>query len=147
MNKKENSLSLFTASFRQGFTPANIPMITIHQEDKEFILILDSGSEYNVINKDALNNMEYTVFENDGSMPTTLSGVGGKQDVSACTISFKCNGEDYTENFVVNDFTDSIKMMKATTGIIVHGILGSLFMRKNHIVLDYQNLMAYSKMQ
>ena len=145
MNKKETSFSLFTASFKQGFTPANIPMITIHQGDKEFILVLDSGSEYNVINKEVLNNIDYTAFENDGSMPTTLSGIGGKQDVSACTIKFKCNGEEYIENFVVNDFTDSIKMMKTETGIIIHGILGSLFMRKNHIVLDYQNLMAYSK--
>ena len=141
---KDNSISLFTASFRQGFTSPNVPLVTVHQNDKELIFLLDSGSEHNVIDKGALGLIEHTVLQ-DSTLPKTLSGVGGKQEVSACVITFKCGDTDYTENFLVNDLSEALRMLKNETGVIMHGILGSQFMMKNHIVLDYQNLMAYSK--
>lgn len=144
MNRKQNTLSLFTASFRQGFTSPNVPLVTVQQGDKELIFLLDSGSEHNVIDKSALKGIEHTVLKDD-SMPNTLSGVGGVMEVGACTITFKCSDKEYTENFLVNDLSEALKMLKNTTGVIMHGIIGSQFMMKNKIVLDYQNLMAYSK--
>lgn len=144
MNKKQNSVSLFTVSFKQGFVSPNVPLVTIHQEDKELIFLLDTGSEHNVIDQNALPFINHTVIQ-DETMPVTLSGVGGKVEVSACSITFKCGDTEYTDNFVVNDLSIALKALKNETGVIMHGILGSRFLRENNVVLDYQNLVAYSK--
>lgn len=144
MDKKENTISLFTASFKQGFISPNVPLVTIHQGTKEFIFLLDSGSEYNVIDKTALENIDYVDVQ-DKSMPNTLSGVGGKVEVSACKICFRCGENEYTENFVVNDLSAAFRMIKQECGVIMHGIIGSKFLRDNNVVLDFQNLYAYSK--
>ena len=144
MSKKQNSISLFTASFRQGFTSPNVPLVTVHQGDKELIFLLDTGSEYNVIDKNALDFIEHKIIE-DKNMPVTMSGVGGKVEVSACSIAFRCGDEDYEENFSINDLSEALKMLKAETGVIMHGIIGSRFMMEHNIVLDYHKLIAYTK--
>lgn len=144
MNNKQNSISLFTASFKQGFTCPNVPLVTVYNGDKELIFLLDSGSEYNVIDEQSLPSLSYTPVQ-DETLPNTLSGVGGVTKASACSLSFKCDGKEYTEIFLINDLSDPLKMLKQETGVIMHGILGSKFMMEKGVVLDYRNLMAYSK--
>jgi len=144
MNNKENTSSFFSVSFRQGFISPNVPLATFHQGDKELIFLLDSGSEHNIIDKSVLSTITHTVLD-DPSMPNTLSGVGGVSNVSACSITFKCGDEEYTDKFIVNDMQEALKLLKRETGVIMHGIIGSRFLREHQVILDYQNLTAYSK--
>ena len=78
MNKNKG-ISLFTVSFKQGFISPKIPIATFHQGDKELVLLLDTGSDKNVIDANALEQFTHRMHEDDEDPTTHLSGVGGTQ--------------------------------------------------------------------
>jgi hypothetical protein len=142
---KENHISCFAVSFSKGFKSPNIPLATFYQGDKELIFLLDTGSENNVTNQKTLSFVEHTILK-DANVTHTLSGVGGTEEVFSCSISFGCDSEQYTENFLVSNSIDAaIEMIRQEHGIIISGILGSQFLKKNNVVMDFNTLMAYSK--
>ena len=141
--RKNKNISLFAVSFRQGFISPNIPIATFNQGDKEITFLLDTGSDNNVINKGALDYVEHTMIE--GGDKTTLSGVNGTTEVEHCSIKFTCEDENYEANFLVADLDEAFGTIRKGHCITIHGILGSKFLRSHNIVLDFQNLSAYSK--
>ena len=139
---KNNNISLFAVSFSQGFTSPNIPIATFQQGDKEIVFLLDTGSDNNVINQKALQYIDHQKIEGD---VTTLSGVNGTTQVEHCVIKFSCNDENYEANFLVADLEEALGTIRRSHCITIHGILGSKFLRKYNVVLDFKNLSAYSK--
>lgn len=143
--KNNNTISCFAVSFSKGFKSPNIPLATFHQEGKELTFLLDTGSEFNVTNKKVLSEVSHTML-NNGQNTHSLSGVGGTEEVSTCSITFKCDDEEYTENFLVSSSIDAaIEGIRKEHGITIHGILGSVFLKEHNIVMDFNNFMAYSK--
>lgn len=142
---KNNTITCFAVSFSKGFKSPNIPLATFHQGDKDLTFLLDTGSEYNVTNKKVLSEVSHTML-NNGQNTHSLAGVGGTEDVSVCSIKFSCGNEEYTENFLVSSSIDAaIESIRREHGITIHGILGSVFLKEHNIVMDFNNLMAYSK--
>lgn len=140
MNKNINS-SFISFSFK-GFSSPNIPIATFYQDDKELNFIIDTGSDDNVINKSALENIKYEEVEHEG----TLAGVGGVYNVKACNISFMHGNEKFTAKFLISDnLQEAFNSIKDAHAIVLHGMLGSKFLMKNHIVLDFNNMLAYNK--
>lgn len=144
MKNTKNTISCFAVSFKQGFISPNIPIATFYQGDKELNFIIDTGSENNVINQSALKEIKHTII-NDGNTTHTLSGVGGTVEVSMCNIKFKCEEEEYNADFLVSDLDAPFKMIRQGHCIVLHGMLGSVFLRENNIILDFKNLAAYSR--
>ena len=142
MNEKNNNLSLFTVSFKQGFVSPNVPIATFTQGNKKLNFLLDSGSENNVIDKNALANINHEILE---GVSTTLTGVGGTSDTEICKLTFTCDKEEYTEEFLVADLSQAFGMIENCHSIILHGIIGSTFLKENNIVLDFKNFVAYNK--
>lgn len=141
--RKNKNISLFAVSFRQGFISPNIPIATFNQGDKEITFLLDTGSDNNVINKGALDYVEHTMIE--GGDKTTLSGVNGTTEVEHCSIKFTCEDENYEANFLVADLDEAFGTIRKGHCITIHGILGSVFLRENNVVLDFKTLSAYSR--
>lgn len=141
--RKNKNISLFAVSFRQGFISPNIPIATFNQGDKEITFLLDTGSDNNVINKGALDYVEHTMIE--GGDKTTLSGVNGTTEVKHCSIKFTCEDENYEANFLVADLDEAFGTIRKGHCITIHGILGSVFLRENNVVLDFKTLSAYSR--
>ena len=142
---KKKSISLFSVSFSQGFSSPKLPIATFYQGDKELVLILDSGSDNNLIDASILPQFNHTMLEKNPDDITHLAGVGGNTAVSNCKLTFGCEDENYTEEFLVVDLKKSFDVIRKNHCVIVHGILGSNFMKKNNIVLDFKELAAYSK--
>ena len=142
--EKSNNISLFAVSFRQGFISPNIPIATFQQGDKDIVFLLDTGSDHNVINKSALEYIDHQMLEGDENV-TTLSGVNGTTQVQHCIIEFSCGDEKYKANFLVADLDEAFGTVKKGHSIIMHGILGSLFLKENNVILDFNNFTAYSK--
>jgi hypothetical protein len=143
MKKNINNHTLFAVSFSKGFSSPNIPIATFYQGSKKLNFILDTGSDKNVIDVNALNDIKYEKIE-DGE-PQTLSGVGGVQEVFECTITFANDEEHYKANFLATDLSAAFQQIEQHHGIILHGMIGSVFLKNNHVVLDYTNMTAYSK--
>ena len=137
---KHNSFLSF--SFSKGFTSPNVPIATFYQGDKELNFIIDTGSDDNVINREALKDLKYEKLDHAG----TLAGVGGVFEVEACSISFQHEGENFTAKFLISDHLQAaFDDIRKAHAIPLHGMLGSRFLMSNNIVLDFNNLMAYNK--
>lgn len=139
---KDNNISLFAVSFRQGFVSPNVPIATFYQGEKKLNFLLDSGSDKNVIDKGMLPYVTHETVEGES---VSLGGVGGITQVETCKVTFSVDNEEYTEDFLVTDLSQAFGMIENDHSITLHGIIGSTFLRKNNVVLDFQNLAAYSR--
>ena len=140
-----NNVSLFAVSFSPGFTSPNLPLAVFQQGDKDLVFLLDSGSDNNVINEGALDYVEHEMHNMPEGDPHTLSGVNGTIEVKHCSIKFSSEDESYKADFLVADMNEAFGAIRRCHCITIHGILGSKFLRSHNIVLDFQNLSAYSK--
>ena len=50
-------------------------------------------------------------------------------------------------DFLINDFSDAFTSILEASGIQLHGMLGTDFLQKNNIILDFQDFVAYNKVQ
>ena len=139
-----NNISLLAISFRQGFIPLKLPIVTFKQGDKDITFLIDSGSNRNVINKEALAFIEHEVIESKDK--TTLSGLNASPtEVSLCSIKFSNDGKEYKQTFLVTDLSAPMKGIKEGHGFTVYGMLGSPFLEEYKVILDYDQMIAYSK--
>ena len=138
---KNNNISFFLVSFKQGFVSPKLPIATFEQDGKKLNFLLDSGSDNNVINKEMLSTLNHEKIET----VTNLAGVGGVSKTKACRIKFSCGDQEYTEDFLITDLSQAFGLIEQEHCIPLHGIIGSSFLRKNNIVMDFEKLIAYSK--
>ena len=131
-----------TMSFREAMDLTNLPIVTFYQGDKKFNFLLDTGATLSVINQAALESITHTTINKTGE----LYGVDGvKREVSYASINLAYKNKDYTEEFQVLDMQEAIDQVKAESGVNMVGIIGSEFFRKYKYVLDFDELVAYSK--
>lgn len=136
-NKKEDYMS-----FREAMDLTNLPIVTFYQKDNKFNFLLDTGSSLSVINKASLDNIIHHKSNKTGD----LFGVDGiKREVSYASIDLTYKGYTYKEEFQVLDMQEAINQIKAESGVNMIGIIGSDFFRKYKYILDFNELIAYSK--
>lgn len=129
-------------SFREAMDLTNLPIVTFYQGDKKFNFLLDTGATLSVINQAALESITHTTTNETGE----LYGVDGvKREVSYASINLAYKNKDYTEEFQVLDMQEAIDQVKAESGVNMVGIIGSEFFRKYKYILDFDELVAYSK--
>lgn len=129
-------------SFREAMDLTNLPIVTFYQGDKKFNFLLDTGATLSVINQAALESITHTTTNETGE----LYGVDGvKREVSYASINLAYKNKDYTEEFQVLDMQEAIDQVKAESGVNMVGIIGSEFFRKYKYILDFDELIAYSK--
>lgn len=139
MDKNKSFLSF---SFSKGFTSPNLPIATFYQGEQELNFIIDTGSDDNVICKEALKEVKYEMVKHDG----TLAGVGGVFKVEACNIAFQLDGDNFVAKFIISDsLKEAFDNIRKAHAIHLHGMLGSKFLMQNNIVLDFNNMIAYNK--
>lgn len=139
---KTNNISLLAMSFGSGFRSPNIPIVTFNQGDVELNFVLDTGSDLNVIDVNVLPTIEYEETDYKG----TLAGIGGVQDVKCCKITFQHEDNSFTTNFLISEtLKPAFDDIRKCHAIPIHGMLGSVFLRSNNIVLDFNRLVAYNK--
>ena len=135
-NKKE------AMSFREAMDLTSLPIVTFYQGDKKFNFLLDTGATLSVINQAALESITHTTTDKAGE----LFGVDGvKREVSYASINLTYKSKEYTEEFQVLDMQEAIDQVKAESGVNMVGIIGSEFFRKYKYILDFDELVAYSK--
>lgn len=139
-----NNKSFIAISFASGFTSPNIPIVSFYQGNKQLNFILDSGSDRNVIDASVLKDLEYEKLEDRENI--RLTGINGSQQTQLCRISFTAGEESYQEEFLVSEtLEESFKVLYQAHAIPLHGMIGSNFLRKNNLVLDFVNMVAYNK--
>lgn len=131
-----------TISFKQGFDLTSLPVCTFTQGEKKLNFLLDSGSNDNIIDQRCLENIEYNMMKETNS----LSGLDGiKHQVSICSIDIEYKLHHYPFYYLIKDMSGPFDDIKESTGVTIHGILGSKFFNEFKYVLDFDELVAYSK--
>lgn len=128
-------------SFREAIDLVGIPVVTFIVEGHKLHFILDTGANKSVLNKKIADKLNTT---KEGK--AQVIGIEGAAKYGYhTTVSLEYKEKFYQERFQVIDLTDSFKEIKKKSGVTLHGILGSGFMEKYKYVLDFKEMIAYSK--
>lgn len=132
-----------TMSFMESMNLVDLPIVTFFQGNNRFNFLLDTGSNSCVVDKRVLSKLKYKLIKENSS---TLMGMDGiRHDVDTCEITLFYKDKEYTYDYIIQDMAGPFEDIKQASGVIIHGILGSKFFNKFKYVLDFKELIAYSK--
>lgn len=129
-------------SFQNSMDLAELPVVTFYQGDKKINFLLDTGANNCVIDSSFLSQLKYQELDTK----TNFSGIeGNSKSAKVCLINMSYKDNNYEFPYVIQDLHKVFGDIKKTTGVTVHGLLGSSFFNKFDYVLDFKELIAYSK--
>lgn len=129
-------------SFKESLDLAELPVVTFYQGDRKINFLLDTGSNNCIIDSSFLKNIHHTLV----NQKTNLYGLeGNAQKAGVCVIKMSYKNREYEYPYIVQDMSGAFGAIKKETGVTVHGILGSKFFNEFKYVLDFDELIAYSK--
>lgn len=129
-------------SFRQGFDLTSLPIVTFYQGKNKFNFVLDTGSTGSVIDSNILHSIKHSKVP----IKTTIFGMeGNTKDADICTIKMSYRDNTFTYDYIISDLKQAFNQVKKESGVTLHGIIGSRFFNDFKYVLDFDELIAYSK--
>lgn len=129
-------------SFQNSMDLAELPVVTFRQGDRKINFLLDTGSNNCVIDSNILKSIDHRMLDTE----TSIFGLEGNvQKTSVCTIKMTYKDREYEYPYVIQDMSAAFDSIKKETGVTVNGILGSRFFNEFKYVLDFDELIAYSK--
>lgn len=136
---KENSRKM---SFKEAMDLAELPVVTFYQGEKKFNFLLDTGSNLSHISKEACKDISGEIIGTHAK----VSGLGEATSSAICKASLNYKGTDYDIDLCVTDsLTNAFATIKSETGVQVHGLIGNKFFQKHKYILDFGELVAYTK--
>ena len=129
-------------SFRESMDLTDLPVVTFRQGKDRLNFLLDTGSSLSVINEKILEYIKHTTLDYKGSV---YGMEGNAKETSFVTIPLWYKDKGYEEEFQVVDMSAPFDRVKQDSGVTIHGILGNSFFVKYKYVLDFKELIAYSK--
>lgn len=131
-----------TMSFREAMDLVELPIITFYNNNKKLNFLLDTGSDLSYINKSILPSLEYKEINESRNI---ISVGGNTQSLGCCDMTVTYKNKKFIDRFYISDLDEAFGVIKAETGVQIHGILGSKFFAKYKYILDFESLIAYSK--
>ena len=129
-------------SFQNSMDLAELPVVTFRQGDRKINFLLDTGSNNCVIDSNILKSIGHKMLD----VETNILGLeGNAQKTGVCTIKMSYKDKEYEYPYVIQDMSAAFNSIKKETGVTVNGMLGSKFFNKFKYVLDFDELIAYSK--
>lgn len=129
-------------SFQNSMDLAELPVVTFRQGDKKINFLLDTGSNNCIIDSNILKNINHKMLD----VETNILGLeGNAQKTGVCTIKMTYKDKEYEYPYVIQDMSAAFDSIKKETGVTVNGMLGSKFFNEFKYVLDFDELIAYSK--
>lgn len=144
VNLCENKIELNNRkmSFKESMDLAEMPVVTFYQGDNKFNFLLDTGSNYSHISKEAAKEIQGEIINTQAK----VSGIGEGITSGVCKTTLSYKGTSYDIDLSITDhLTDAFAAIKAETGVQVHGLIGNQFFQKHKYVLDFEELVAYTK--
>lgn len=139
--KKSNRKKI---SFKEAIDLTELPVVTFISKGRKLNFLLDTGANNSILNESVANKMKLKCEEFDGVETNTAGGNINLNKVTNLIIKFDDNRE-YDECFLISNLDDAFNNIKAETGVMIHGILGSNFFTRNKYIIDFDSLALYVK--
>ena len=130
-------------SFKEALDLIELPIVTFYQGDKKLNFMLDSGSNLSIIDINAVNNLKLKYVKLN--KVSGILGINGEtRDAGFINLKFSYKHINFDYDFQYLDLSNVVDSLKQN-GITIHGILGNQFFIKYKYILDFNDLIAYSK--
>ena len=124
-----------------GLSKTGLPLIVAKIFDNDVCLMLDTGSNRNII-----DSRIYDLFK-DKLIPSETSSevitLNGAATGTTIEVPFNFENQDYNEPFICTEIVDAFDKIHEESGIQIHGILGNNFFLKHGWVLDFEKIIVY----
>lgn len=130
-------------SFKDAMHLVNLPIVILNVGGTTINFLLDTGSTKSMINESIIKNIKHKTIDN----PNSIVGIEGKSTItSSCIVTyFEVNNKKYLHDCIVMDLNDAFTAIKKTSGVTVHGILGTDFFNKFKYIIDFNKLVFISQ--
>ena len=129
-------------SFRESVDLTGNPIIVFYNNGRKLNFLLDTGANTSYINESELETCTYTKKE---GLTNNIGIEGNNRVLKSVQMPLYYKNQNYEELFLVSDMSKAFNEVKAHSGVTLHGILGVTFFTNYEYVLDFQELVAYSK--
>jgi len=131
-------------SFQQSLDLTNLPIITIeHSLLGKINVLIDSGSDKSCINKSFIS--KYADIKDNLDCGTVTTGGSDTKIFGAVELECKCQGYELTDTFLVLDLDHAFNSIKMTSGVTIHGIIGTSLLTKYKYIIDFNKNCFYAK--
>lgn len=131
-------------SFYESMKLCSLPIITMKIGNEDINFLVDSGSMESIMDVRVIEllKLPYTPHEKTFDM---YGVTGATVNVPSVLMNLEYKGVIYEGHFMVKDFSDSMDVIKEEYGVRIHGVLGVKFFEKYNYVIDFANLIAYTR--
>lgn len=133
--RKEKQSSIFSTNFQDKFETIGLPVLTVTLNNTPINLIIDSGSTTSYLDKSLMPIIGDNYTKKSSLNVFGIAGNSGKTKRISTTLCV--NGKDITSDFLIRDLSKSFSPIEESTGVQIHGLLGSDFLNENSAVLDF----------
>ena len=133
--------SLTRLSFADTMGRLKLPIVSLTNNGQTFKFLIDTGATLSVEDSNILDELDYSKIDIKGN----AYGIDGNivnVDYVAMTLSH--GDTKFVEQFQVMRL-DAFDNLRETDNIDLVGILGGAFLKRYNFVVDYKELIAYTK--
>ena len=139
--KKSNRKKI---SFKEAIDLTELPVVTFISKGRKLNFLLDTGANNSILNASVAEAMKLKIEEFDGIETNTAGGNININTIVNLDIKYD-DKRIYNEFFLLSDMDEAFNSVKAETGVMIHGILGSNFFTRNKYIIDFDSLALYVK--
>ena len=133
-----------TFPLNHGLHKVGLPLIVVNIFDHNVCLMLDTGSNRNIIDHRIYDHFIDRLKQSDTSSEVyTLNGASVGITID---VPFRFEEHDYHEPFLCTEAGNTFDKINEETGIQIHGMLGNRFFLKHGWVLDFEQIKVYKQM-
>ena len=125
-------------------TQTSIPFIKVKHNNISFNLVIDTGCTTSCIDKEVLDLLVHNVT-NQATDGIIYADGSSDDKVQIVEIPITIGDQEYIEQFNAVNFRAMSQQVKDTFGITIRGLLGSEFLYKHSLILDFdKHLIRYT---
>ena len=133
-------------SIAYGIEKLGVPCVVVRSKEQNLYFLIDTGSTANhLIEYTYLYFKQFDDVIEDSEKSFTTTGLGGSAKTRICSFKFSIGRTPIEDDFVLLPNSQVFENMSKGLGEPIAGILGGKFLKKNHIVIDYENKCLYTK--
>ena len=133
--------SLTRLSFADTMGRLKLPIVSLTNNGQTFKFLIDTGATLSVIDSNILDKLDYSKLDIKGN----AYGIDGNiVNVDYVAITLSHGDTKFVEQSQVMRL-DAFDNLRETDNIDLAGILGGSFLKRYNFVVDYKELIAYTK--